>query len=210
MRLGFRLALPLRAHRRHSLSVTLSGHAAEDEPPVPKEVRDLAGTYKGAWTMYGIDGKGEVVKRMAWTDTVKAEKPQVKDSRAFVTITDEMTFEGGKIPPFKMVGKEGYILKRDGTPGDYFFETNGPETRMIKLGDNVWTYTAPAAADELGRLGFPKDTSGQHVTVKVVTKEEGVETHRISRVTTVTWKDNAGKERALQFVSLKGFHKRQP
>ena len=46
--------------------------------------------------------------------------------------------------------------------------------------------------------------------VKVVTREKGVETHRITRVTTVSWKDQDGKERWLHFVSLQGFHKRQP
>jgi hypothetical protein len=82
---------------------------------------------------------------------------------------------------------------------------------MVKVGENVWSYTTPpAAAQELGRLGFPKDATGQHVLVKVVTKEQGVETHRISRLTTVNWKDKEGKERVLQFVSLQRYHKRQP
>jgi len=209
MRPRFRPALPLAIVAVLSVQ-TLPVRGADDEPPVPKEVSDLAGNYKGAWTMYGIDEKGEVVKRMAWTDTVKAEMPQVKDRRAYVTITDEMTFEGGKIPPFKMESKEGCILKRDGTPGDGFVEAAGQTHLMVKLDDGVWTYTSPAAAQELGRMGFPKDASGKHVLVKVVTKEDGVETHRISRVTTVTWKDKEGKERALQFISLKGHHKRQP
>jgi hypothetical protein len=44
----------------------------------------------------------------------------------------------------------------------------------------------------------------------VVTKEQVMETHRISRLTTVSWKDKEGKECWLQFVSLQGFHKRQP
>ena len=176
----------------------------------PKEVRDLAGIYTGSWTMFGIDEKGEVVKRMAWTDTIKAEKPEVQGDRAYVSTTDEMTFEGGKIPPFKVQGKEGYFLKKDGGLGDYFIETFGQTNRMVKVGDNVWSYTTPAAAQELGRLGFPKDASGQHVLVKVVTKEQGVETHRIRRLTTVSWKDEEGKERWLQFVSLEWFHKRQP
>ncbi len=38
---------------------------------------------------------------------------------------------------------------------------------------------------------------------------QGAETHWISRLTTVSWKDKAGKERWLQFVSLQGYHKRQ-
>ena len=41
---------------------------------------------------------------------------------------------------------------------------------------------------------------------KVVTSEEGVEIHRITRVTTVNWTDQAGQERSTQFVSLQGFH----
>jgi len=44
----------------------------------------------------------------------------------------------------------------------------------------------------------------------VVAKEKGVETHRISRLSTVSWKDNDGKEQVSQFVSLKGYHKREP
>ena len=69
---------------------------------VPAQVRALQGTYTGAWTMYGIDATGAVVKNMAWTDTMTADKPEVKDGQAFVSTTDVMTFEGGKIPPFKI------------------------------------------------------------------------------------------------------------
>jgi hypothetical protein len=159
--------------------------------------------------MFGIDEKGEVIKRMAWTDTLTAEKPEVKADRAFVTTTDEMTFEGGRIPPFKVQGREGYFLKEGRGLGDYFIEMSGQTNRMVKVGDNVWSYTSPAAAVELSRLGFPKDASGQHVLVKMVTVEQGIETHRITRLTTVTWKDRGGNERWLQFVSLQGFHKRQ-
>jgi hypothetical protein len=194
---------------------TLSASGGADPNPdasgeVPKEVRALAGTYTGAWTMYGIDEKGEVVKRMTWTDTMKADSPEVKGERAYVATADEMTFEGAKGPPLKVEGKEGYYLKKGGGLGDYFIETRGQVHRLAKLGDNVWTYAAPAAEQELARLGFPKGTSGQHVVVKVVTTEQGAETHRISRVTTVRWKDKDGKENALQFVSLQGYHKRQP
>jgi hypothetical protein len=57
-------------------------------------------------------------------------------------------------------------------------------------------------------MGFPKGATGRHVVVKVVTNEAGSETHRISRVTIVSWRDDAGKERVLQFVSLQGFHKK--
>jgi hypothetical protein len=187
-----------------------SSTGANQNADVPKEVRALEGTYTGSWTMYGIDGKGDVVKRMAWTDTMIAANSEVKGDRALVNTIDEMTFEGGQIPPFKVQGKEGYFLKKEGGLGDYFIESNGQTNRMVKVGENVWSYSTSADAQELGRLGFPKDASGQHVLVKVVTKEQGTETHRISRLTTVNWKDKEGKERVLQFVSLQGYHKREP
>ncbi len=84
---------------------------------IPKEVRALEGVYIGSWTMYGIDDKNQVTKRMAWTDTVKASHAEVGGDRAWVTIVDEMNFEGGKAPPFKIEGKEGYFLTKDGGLG---------------------------------------------------------------------------------------------
>jgi len=193
-----------------ALVVSPAGRVGAGEPvEVPKEVRAIEGTYTGAWTMYGIDDKGEVVKRFAWTDTFKTTGAEVKDGRAYVTWVNEQTFGEGR-PPRKTEGKEGYILTKDGKPGDYFVETFGQTTIMVRLGENVWTAATPAAPQELARLGFPKGATGQHVMVKVVTKEQGVETHRISRVSTVTWTDKDGKERVTQFVSLQGHHRRQP
>jgi hypothetical protein len=189
----------------------LSGGASQADAPreVPKEVRALVGTYTGSWTLYGIDGQGAVVKRMTWTDTLKTRATEVKGDRAYVTWTNEQTFEGPRGTPRKVEGKEGYLLTKDGALGDYFVEMHGQTTRMVRLGDNVWTGTLPASAPELAGLGFPRGASGQHVVVKVVTKEQGVETHRISRLSTVTWTDKDGKEHVLQFVSLQGYHKRQ-
>jgi hypothetical protein len=192
------------------LSHASANGKSEQHVDAPKEVQALVGTYTGSWTMYGIDDKQQIIKKMAWTDTMKAVDPVVKDGRAMVTTTDEMRFEGSKAPPFKVQGNEGYYLTKDGGLGDYFIETYGQVNRMVKLSDNVMSYAAPAVEQDLMRLGFPKGASGQHVLVKVVLKEQGVETHRISRLTTVTWKDMAGKELALQFVSLQGCHQRQP
>jgi hypothetical protein len=177
---------------------------------VPAEVAALEGAYTGSWVMYGIDGQGDIVKKMAWTDIVKAGGAEIKGDRAQVKTTDEMTFEGAKGPPFKVEGKEGYFLRKDGTPGDYFIETFGQVNRLVKVGDNVWSYTAAASPQELARLGFPKGAAGRHVIIKVVGKEQGVETHRISRLSTVSWTDRGGQERVSQFVSLQGYHKREP
>jgi hypothetical protein len=199
------------------LSLVLFGmappHTAADEKKtsdVPREVRALEGTYTGSWVMYGIDEQGDVVKKMAWTDTMAAAGAEIKGDRAQVKTTDEMMFEGGNAPPFKVEGKEGYFLKKDGTLGDYFIETFGQVNRLVKVGENVWSFTIPAFPQELTGLGFPKEAAGRHVVIKVVGKEQGVETHRISRLSTVTWTDKGGREHVSQFVSLQGYHKRQP
>ena len=97
----------------------------------------------------------------------------------------------------------------DGSLGDYFVETFGQVTKSTELGDNVWISVTPASAEDLASYLLPNDSSGQHVLVKVVASEEGVEIHRITRVTTVTWTDQAGQDRSIQFVSIQGFHKRQ-
>jgi hypothetical protein len=194
-----------------SFAISALTPSVKADPPseVPKEVRALEGTYHGSWTMFGIDDKGTVVKRMSWTDTMKAERAELKEDRAVVMTTDEMSFEGGNIPARKVEGKEGYFLDKDGGLGDYFIESFNQVHRMARLADHVWSYAMPAAEQELIQLGFPKGASGQHVIVKVVANEQGVETHRVSRLTTVTWKDKEGNQQALQFVSLQGHHKRQ-
>jgi len=174
---------------------------------VPKEVNALLGTYTGSWIMYGIDSKGEIVERMKWTDTIEAKNPEIKDGRAFVTTVDKMKFEGG-IPPQEIKGKEGYFLNEDGSLGDYYFESFGQVYKMVKLDKDTWVYSMPAIPGRLSFLGFKNVISGRHVVVKEVTKEDGTEYHRISRVTTVNWKDQDGKSRWKQFISLRGYHKR--
>ncbi|MEM7126829.1 MAG: hypothetical protein AAF702_10915 [Chloroflexota bacterium] len=186
--------------------------ATENSGPshaVPQAVRDMAGTYVGSWTMFGLDGEGNVVKYSAWKDTVTAENPQLDGDRAYVHAADEMVFENSNIPPMTVTWEEGYFLMPDGTLGDQFIESFGQTTRMIQLSDNVWTYATSAHAEELASLGFLSVSSGQHVTTKVVTTEAGIETHRVTRVTTVNWTDHAGQDQAIQFVSLQGVHQRQ-
>jgi hypothetical protein len=108
-----------------TLCCSVSLFAQNNPTQIPKEVKDAVGTYTGSWTSYGLDANGQVVKQVAWTDTVKAENPVVEKSRAFVTTADEMIFEGGRIPPMTVPGKEGYLLNSNGSLGEYFIETYG-------------------------------------------------------------------------------------
>jgi len=188
--------------------LTLSAFAQSNSSQVPKEVNAIAGTFAGSWTRFGIDGQGQVVKMGAWTDTMKAENPARNDDRAYVTTTDDMIFEG-QPSPMKIGGTEGYFINKDGSLGDYYFESFGQITRMREMAKDVWVGATPADARELTQLGFPSGSSAGHVLVKIITHEDGVETHRISRVTTVNWKDQDGKGHCIQYVSLQGFHKRR-
>ena len=194
---------------RYDASEAAPAPGAGPETTIPKEVTALQGTYTGSWTNFGIDPQGHVVRRMAWTDSMKAQSPVREGGRTYVATMNEMRFEG--VPtPMKIDGKEGYLLNPDGKLGDYFIETFGQVYRMLRLSDDVWSYTVAAQPQELSQLGFPAGASGRHVVVKVVNQEEGTETHRITRVTTVNWKDNDGKARWIQYVSLQGVHRRQP
>jgi hypothetical protein len=194
------------------IAIGCSCHAAEaaGASAIPKEVQALAGTYTGKWTSFGLDERGQIVKRAVWTDKVVAEKPARDDrNRAYLTTQIQMTFEGGMIPPMTIEGKDGYYFRADGTVGDQFIETMGQENRLHQIGTNAWSFSASANSRELTQMGFPAGASAQHVFVKVKNMEAGQETHRITRVTTVGWKDRDGAERWLQFTSLEGFHRRE-
>lgn len=174
---------------------------------VPAEVNSLVGNFIGSWTSYTLSDKGEVVKQAAWTDIIKAEKPGVSSDRAFVETIDDMNFEGGRIPPQKVAGKEGYLLNKDGSLGDYFIESFGQTIPMKRLSKDVWAYSIPATAREFMALG-DRFLSGTHTLVKTTTFDQGVEIHNVTRVTVARWKDAEGKERLTSFVSLSGQHRK--
>lgn len=190
-----------------SLCLASDSSAQNTAQKIPAEVQAIAGNFTGSWTSYTVNDKGEVVKQATWTDTIKAEKPMATTDRAYVETVDEMTFQGGRIPPQKVVGKEGYLINKDGSLGDYFIEIFGQTIPMKRLSKDVWAYSTPANAREFTMLG-DKFVSGIHALVKTTTIEQGVETHSITRITTARWKDAEGKERLTQFVSLQGQHKK--
>ena len=168
----------------------------------------MVGTYTGSWSMFGMDQNGNIVKKMSWTDVLEAKNPEVKDGQAYVTTIDNMLFEGS-IPPQKVTGSEGYYLNEDGSLGDYFIQMAGQTLKMIEIEQDVWAYTSAVNPYEYSILGLTNVLYAKHVLIKVVTREDEVETHRISRVTTVrlTGKDNT--DQWIQFISLQGNHRRK-
>jgi hypothetical protein len=112
--------------------------------------------------------------------------PTVADGKAFVTTVDEITFDNPRIPPNLVKGREGWFLAPDGkTLQDYFIETDGQVQRWSEIGQNVWVNTAPVQPRELAQLGISGALSAQHTMIKVVTEEDGVETHHITRISRI-------------------------
>lgn len=176
---------------------------------VPEKLKAMVGTYTGEWTLFGMDKEGNIVEKVSWTDVIEVQHPVVEDNKAYVTTVSKMHF-GDNIPPHEVKGIEGYYLKADGSLGDYFIQMQGQEEiRSHEVGKDVWVYAVPISNYEYAMLGFSNATFGRNVLVKVVARMDGLETHRIHRVTTVAWKDDSGRERWTQFVSLKGFHQQQ-
>jgi hypothetical protein len=189
------------------LLVVPAAFAQGADQKIPAEVQNIVGKFTGTWTAFTVNASGEVVKSSGWTDTIIAEKPNVLKDRAFVETVDEMIFEGGRIPPQKVPGKEGYFINKDGSLGDYYIEFFGQTVPTKKLGSNVWVYTLPANPREFAALG-DKFVSANHVLVKSTVVEAGQEVHNITRITDLKWRDAEGKERFTQFVSLKGQHRK--
>jgi hypothetical protein len=167
----------------------------------------ITGKYLGQWTMYGV-AAGQIVEKAAWTDVLEAGKATESNGRAFVEVTNVMTFLDGKTLTVAFI--EGYTANADGTAGDRFYEIQGKTTLFKRLTDNDWAYQTTPDPGELWFLGFnPKDVlSASHVTTKTTTYEGDLETDHVTRLTTIQWKDADGKIKSMQFVSMKGTHTR--
>ena len=185
-----------------------SSFCEEQNIEIAEEIQSLVGSYRGEWTAFGIDSAGQIIQAANWVDTITLSDPVTESNRVYAPTEDKMYFKGGHIPPMTVAGIEGYFINDDGSLGDYFFEMYNKVYRMHKLNDNTWGYTLPGSPQEMTNLGFANVISAQHTMIKVVTLEKGIETHRISRITTVNWKDERGEENWIQYRSLEGYHKR--
>ena len=167
----------------------------------------IAGSYTGNWAIYGVVD-GNVVMKSKWTDVLTATEPVQSPGRAFVSVTDDMTFADGSVKTTKF--EEGYFVNADGTAGERFYELNGSAVVFRKLTDNDWAFYTVPSEEELRFLGFDPKTvlSASHITVKTTTLQANTETDHVTRITTVQWKDAAGSIMSIQFVSMNGTHAR--
>jgi hypothetical protein len=188
------------------LLIATASMAAESALDAAKRI---SGKYTGQWKMYGIAG-GLVVEKASWTDVLEASDATESKGKAFVEVTDVMTFRDGTTRTTKFI--EGYVANADGSAGDRFYEIQGKTTFFKKLTDRDWVYQATPDPGELWFLGFdPKDViSASHVATKTTTYEGNLDTDHVTRLTTIQWRDTSGSTQTTQFISMKGAHARTP
>ncbi len=177
--------------------------------PVLASLETIAGEYTGEWTLRGVDETGAPKVVMSWTDEVSVPFEPIREpGRAYLSVTDEMTFEG-PVPARTVTFKEGFLVADDGSVGERFFnQGDGGAVVETELAPGVYTFSQVATPEELATLGFTDANPGTHVTVKTTTRDGSVEQEHISRVTTAQWRDADGRPHTTQMVTLEGMHRR--
>jgi hypothetical protein len=169
----------------------------------------MIGKYTGKWELFGFDAlKEKIVLKSAWDDEISTGDVVEHSDRVSVAVKNVFTIGG---QTFDLYFTEGYFIGENGNAGERFFEVNEKLTRMTELSEGTWTFVSRLSNEDCYSLGLlPTDViAGNHVTVRVVSRETGVELEQVSRVTTVTFKNAKGEVETVQFVSLKGFHHRE-
>jgi hypothetical protein len=173
---------------------------------VEDEINKLTGEFAGEWTTYKLNESSEIVKANSWVDTLRAGDPVITKSEAYVTVKGIMHFENPNIPPYKIQFKEGFKIK-DGAVGAHFYIILGVESIETKVSENTYVISNEISPFELPQLGFKSINKGMHTTIKVILNVNGKEVHKISRISTIQWKED-DEEKEIQFLSMKGNHRR--
>lgn len=173
---------------------------------IEKEIQTFTGQFAGEWTAYKMNSSGEIIKSMSWKDTLTTSDPIINDTLAFVNIKSIMTFDNPNIPPYKLDFKEGFKIK-NGIILFHFFTVMGTEAIETKVDNGTYVISQPVSTFELNQMGFKNVVEAKNTTVKVILMVNGTEVHKISRITTIMWKENE-QIWTKQFLSLEGFHKR--
>lgn len=173
---------------------------------IEEEINKLAGVFVGEWTAYKLDKDHVAIKALSWKDTLITDEPTINDSLAFVNISSTMVFDNPKMPEYKMNFQEGMKID-NGKIKSHFFTVMGNETIETKIGDNTYIISQAIAPYELKQLGIDEEATGINTTVKVILIENEIEIHKITRLSTITFASDLNLQ-AIQFVSLKGYHRR--
>jgi hypothetical protein len=174
----------------------------------------IAGTFDGSSTVYGLDANDQVVIKSTFTEHIVAENPVLADDRAYVTVTDTMTFSSGQTQTIPW--EEGYQINPDGSTGSRYYTVRIPQVppqTTIELATNDQggaefdiPFVARTDVHALGLEGKELTFAKHHMTKNVILRD-GVEVDVLTRVTTIRWNQN-GSEKTKTFVSLSGYQQR--
>ena len=173
---------------------------------IESEINKLTGVYVGEWTTYKLNEKGEIVIANSWIDTLQASSPIINDTLAYVNINSIMHFENPHIPPYKMQFKEGYKISNNEILY-HFFNIMGAEFKEHSINKHTYVISQQISPFELNQFGIESATEATNTTIKEIINFKGEEIHKISRISTIVWTENS-EEKNIQFVSLKGYHKK--
>ena len=186
--------------------VIIFSHLCTYSQTIESELNKLIGVFVGEWTTYKLNGKGEIVIVNSWKDTLHTNSPIINDSLAYVNVNSIMHFENEDIPPYKMQFKEGYKIS-DNEILCHFFNIMGTEFIEHNINNHTYVISQQISPFELNQFGIKNASEATNTTVKEIINVNGEEIHKISRISTIVWTENS-EEKNIQFVSLKGFHKR--
>jgi hypothetical protein len=171
-------------------------------------VSALVGSFQGSWEMYGLDAQDQVITSMTWTDTATATDPVAEATRAYVSVTD--VGKSAEYGAFSQSWIEGVYIEDDCSVGDWFMDMEGVVTDMPEIEPDHFQYQTDVTANDLYFFENVTSTnliSGYHITDKLVTHPDGVETHNITRTTHLEYSGDNG-DVTLDFTSMAGTHQR--
>jgi len=171
-------------------------------------ITSKSGAYGGAWEMMGLDASGATYTAMTWTDEVTSSDPRIEGDRAIVDVYSFMVID--PYGEYELSWIEGVFIEEDGSAGEEFMEMDGEITIFTKVADDRYEYETAVGQDDYYYWDGPTAQnliSGHHVNTKIVSYPDGVETHDITRFTTLEWDDGGGVQVA-EFTSMMGQHYR--
>ena len=168
----------------------------------------MVGSYEGSWEMFGLDPDDEPVSSMSWTDVATATDPVGEATRAYVSDPDVRV-----IPHYGEMEQswiEGVYVNGDCSLGVAFMEMEGVTTEMPQIEDGHYQYQSEVTENDLwffDNVTSDNLVSGYHVTDKLVTYPDDIETHDITRTTHLEY-TAADVTVVVDFTSMTGTHQK--
>ncbi len=174
-------------------------------------VTAMVGVYHGEFQLYGLDADDNAYPSMSGTDVTEATNPHIDGDRAQVDVTSVATPDGGDPFPAQ-TWLEGVFILADGSPGDLFIDQYGEVSIQTEIEPDVFEYEQSFQSwdyDSWANITPQNLISGAQLYHKVVTYPGGVETHDVTRISSLEYEDGGGNTVPVSYTSMEGTHTRQ-